>query len=114
MTAPDETTQIQPSKVKSVRLSTEGLVLGKSRASVNVFRCFFAEGKLGDSMHAEPLFRYIVPLPNIFLTLLFSKTRLKRKNFQEIAPLAWAQTAFDTHFDTVAIRWHFPQPDLQH
>ena len=27
MTAPDETTQIQPSKVKSVRLSTEGSVM---------------------------------------------------------------------------------------
>jgi hypothetical protein len=34
-----------------------------------------------------------VPLPNIFLTRLFSKTRLKRKDFQEIAPLAWAQEA---------------------
>jgi hypothetical protein len=32
-----------------------------------------------------------VPLPNILLTRLFSKTRLKRKDFQEIAPLAWAQ-----------------------
>jgi hypothetical protein len=30
-------------------------------------------------------FRYTVPLPNIFLTRLFSKTRLKRKDFQEIA-----------------------------
>ena len=38
-------------------------------------------------------FRYISPQPNIFLTRLFSKTRLKRKDFQEIAPLAWAQEA---------------------
>ena len=28
---------------------------------------------------------YIMPLPNIFLTRLFSKTRLKRKDFQDIA-----------------------------
>jgi hypothetical protein len=35
----------------------------------------------------------MVPLPNIFLTLLFSKQRLKRKDFQEIARLAWAQEA---------------------
>jgi hypothetical protein len=32
-----------------------------------------------------------VPLPNIFLTRLFSKSRLKKKDFQEIARLAWAQ-----------------------
>jgi hypothetical protein len=32
-----------------------------------------------------------VPLPNIFLTLLFSKPGLKRKDFQEEARLAWAQ-----------------------
>jgi len=38
-------------------------------------------------------FVYIVPLPNIFLTRLFSKTRLKRKDFQAIARLTWAQEA---------------------
>ena len=32
-----------------------------------------------------------MPLLNFVLTLLFSKTRLKRKDFQEIARLAWAQ-----------------------
>jgi hypothetical protein len=36
-------------------------------------------------------FPYIVPLPNSFLTRLFSKTRLKRKDFQEILRLPWAQ-----------------------
>jgi len=35
----------------------------------------------------------MVPLPNIFVTLLFSKTRLKRKDFQEILRLPWAQEA---------------------
>jgi len=32
-----------------------------------------------------------MPLPNIFVTRLFSKLRLKRKDFQEMALLAWAQ-----------------------
>ena len=40
-----------------------------------------------------------------------SKLRLRRKDFREIARLPWAQTAFETHFDTVTIRWHFPQAD---
>jgi len=53
----------------------------------------------------------MVPLPNIFLTRLFSKLRLKRKDFQEILRLPWAQTAFEAHFDTVTMRWHFPQAD---
>jgi len=26
--------------------------------------------------------------------------------------LPWAQTTFDTHFDTVTIRWHFPEADF--
>jgi hypothetical protein len=38
-----------------------------------------------------------VPLPNIFLTRLFSKTKLKRKDFQEIAPLAWAQEVLSSN-----------------
>jgi hypothetical protein len=33
----------------------------------------------------------MVPLPNFVITLLFSKTRLKRKDFQEIVRLTWAQ-----------------------
>src|SRR5216684_2689117 len=48
-------------------------------------------GKLGGLYACGATFRYNVPLPNIFLTRLFSKTRLKRKDFQEIARLAWAQ-----------------------
>jgi hypothetical protein len=36
-------------------------------------------------------FKYMVQLPNIFLTGLFSKTRLKRKDLQEILRLPWAQ-----------------------
>jgi hypothetical protein len=44
-----------------------------------------------DSIHAEPHYSYILPLPNCLLNLLFSRTRLKRKDFQEITRLAWTQ-----------------------
>jgi hypothetical protein len=50
-------------------------------------------GKFGGLHACGGTFPYIVPLPNIFLTLLFSKQRLKRKDFQAIARLAWAQEA---------------------
>jgi hypothetical protein len=36
---------------------------------------------------------YILPLRNIYLTHLFSKVRLERKDFPEVARLAWAQEA---------------------
>jgi hypothetical protein len=39
----------------------------------------------------------MVPLPNIFLILLFSNQRLKRKDFQEIARLAWAQEVWSSN-----------------
>ena len=40
---------------------------------------------------------YIMPPPNISLTCLFSKTRLKRKDFQAIARLAWAQEVLSSN-----------------
>ena len=36
-------------------------------------------------------FQYMVPLPNFVITLLFSKMRLKRKDFQEIVRLTREQ-----------------------
>ena len=48
-------------------------------------------GKLGGLYACGATFRYTVPLPKIFLTRLFSKLRLKRKDFQEILRLPWAQ-----------------------
>ena len=48
-------------------------------------------GKFGGLYACAATFLYIVPLLNIFLTRLFSKTRLKRKDFQEILRLPWAQ-----------------------
>lgn len=44
-------------------------------------------GKLGGLYACGATFRYNLPLLNIFLTRLFSKTRLKSKDFQEIARL---------------------------
>src|SRR5713226_3371084 len=58
---------------------------------------FFASsslrGKLGGLDACGATFRYMVPPPNISLTRLFSKPRLKRKDFREIARLSWAQEA---------------------
>jgi hypothetical protein len=48
-------------------------------------------GEFGGLHACRAIFQYIVPPPNIFLTRLFSKTRLKRKDFQEVARLAWTQ-----------------------
>jgi hypothetical protein len=48
-------------------------------------------GKFGGLHACGATLRYIVPLPNIFLTHLFSKLRLKRKDFQKIVRLPWAQ-----------------------
>src|SRR6266480_6732533 len=50
-------------------------------------------GKFGGLQACGATWPYIVPLSNIFLTRLFSKPRLKRKDFQEILRLPWAQEA---------------------
>ena len=50
-------------------------------------------GKLRGLHACGATITHIVSLLNFVLTLLFSKTRLKRKDFQEIARLAWAQEA---------------------
>jgi len=55
------------------------------------FACCSLWGKLGGLHACGGTFVHIVPLPNILVTRLFSKTRLKRKDFREIARLAWAQ-----------------------
>jgi hypothetical protein len=57
------------------------------------FACSSLWGKFRGVHACGPTFRYIVSLPNIFLTHLFSKLRMKRKDFQEVALLAWAQEA---------------------
>ena len=48
-------------------------------------------GKFGGLYACGATFPYTVPPPNIFVTHLFSKQTLKRKDFQEIVRLTWAQ-----------------------
>jgi hypothetical protein len=50
-------------------------------------------GKFGGLYACGATFPHTVPLPNIFVTHLFSKQTLKRKDFQEIIRLTWAQEA---------------------
>src|SRR5690242_2394584 len=57
----------------------------------NTFAVISLWGKFGGVYACAATFLYIVPLPNIFLTRLFSKLRLKRKDFQVILRLPWAQ-----------------------
>ena len=54
-------------------------------------------GKFGGLYACGGTVPYIVPLPNIFLTHLFSKLRLKRKDFQEIVRLTWAQEVWSSN-----------------
>src|SRR5437773_5706600 len=69
----------------------KGWCLSRSRNGSAHFRRYFAMGKFGGLHACAATFVYIVPLPNIFLTRLFSKLRLKRKDFEEILRLPWAQ-----------------------
>ena len=48
-------------------------------------------------------FQYMVPLLFFFLTRLFSKTGLKRKDFREILRLPWAQEASGSNPDAPTI-----------
>jgi len=50
-------------------------------------------GKFGGLYACGATFPHTVPPPNIFVTHLFSKQILKRKDFQEIVRLTWAQEA---------------------
>jgi hypothetical protein len=50
-------------------------------------------GKFGGLYACGATFPHTVPLPNIFVTHLFSNQTLKRKDFQEIVRLPWAQEA---------------------
>jgi len=56
-----------------------------------MFASFSLWGKFGGLYACGATFLYIVPQPKFFLTRLFSKQRLKRKDFQEAARLTWAQ-----------------------
>src|SRR5216683_3069685 len=66
----------------------------------SIFAVISLWGKFGGLHTCAATFSYIVPLPNIFLTCLFSKLRLKRKDFQEILRLPWAQEVSGSNQDT--------------
>jgi len=69
-------------------LASGAIIVGTDRRTFAVISLWRKFGGL----HARAAtFVYVVPLPNIFLTRLFSKLRLKRKDFQEILRLPWAQ-----------------------
>ena len=65
----------------------------EARTDRNTFAVISLWGKFRGLHTCGATFRYIVPRPNIFLTRLFSKLRLKRKDFREIVRLTWAQEA---------------------
>jgi hypothetical protein len=54
-------------------------------------------GKFGGLYACGATFPHTVPLPNIFVTHLFSKQTLKRKDFQEIVRLTWAQEVWSSN-----------------
>jgi hypothetical protein len=64
-------------------------------------------GKFGGLHACAATCSYVVPLPNIFLTRLFSKTRLKRKDFQEILRLPWAQEVSGSNPDAPTNHLHY-------
>jgi hypothetical protein len=72
------------------RLFPRHLFTRTDRSSFAVLR--YGENS-GDSMHAEAHFRTSCHYQMLFLTPLFSKQRLKRKDFPEIVRLTWAQEA---------------------
>jgi len=57
----------------------------------NTFVVISLWGKFGGLHACAATFPYIVPLPDIFSSRLFSKLRLKRKDFRKILRLIWAQ-----------------------
>jgi hypothetical protein len=71
----------------------------KTETDRSTFAVISLWGKFGGLHTCAATFRYIVPLQNIFLTRLFSKLRLKRKDFQEILRLPWAQEASGSNPD---------------
>ena len=76
------------------RTECENWILGRADKLVSLkpklvcermsqFASFSLRGKLGGLHACGATSWYIWPLPNIFLSRLFSKTRLKRKDFQD-------------------------------
>ena len=60
-------------------------------AQAPAFSCPSLWGKVWGLHACRATLTYTLPPPFVLLTRLFSKPRLKRKDFQEMARLAWAQ-----------------------
>ena len=69
----------------------------KTETGRSTFAVISLWGKFGGLHTCGATFRYIVALQNIFLTRLFSKLRLERKDFQEILRLSWAQEVWSSN-----------------
>src|SRR2546430_1773757 len=65
----------------------------------NTFAVVSLWGKFGGLHACGATFTHIVPLPNTFLTRLFSILRLTRKVIQEILRLPWAQEVYGSNPD---------------
>jgi hypothetical protein len=63
----------------------------------SAFARFSLWGKFGGLYACGATFPYIVPLANNFLTHMFSKLRLKRKDFQKVARLDWAREVWSSN-----------------
>jgi hypothetical protein len=85
-------TRVCPSTGKSDLRITLGLYQ-EAATDWSTFALISLSGKSRGLHACTATYRYIVPLPNIFLTRLFSILRLIRKDFQEIVRLTWAQEA---------------------
>src|SRR5260370_33131518 len=84
-------TTVPETVVGTSMLSTPNRRLGfiKRRKPIGTLSLLFRYGKIRGLWACAATFLYIVPLPNIFLTGLFSKTRFKRKDLHEIVRLSW-------------------------
>jgi len=77
--------------IKAFNSEPKAWFLSETETDRNTFAIISLWGEFAGLFAYGATFSYIVPLPNISLTRLFSNLGLKRKDFQEIARLAWAQ-----------------------
>ncbi|HXC61387.1 MAG TPA: hypothetical protein VNV63_01815, partial [Nitrospiria bacterium] len=89
----------EPSRLRPFGFTGGLAIMKKTETGRSTFAVISLWGKFGGLHTCGATFRYIVALQNIFLTRLFSKLRLKRKDFQEILRLSWAQEASGSNPD---------------
>jgi hypothetical protein len=94
-----EQSTYEPSTLRPFGFTGGLAIMKKTGTDRTTFAVISLWGKFGGLQTCAATFRYILPLQNIFLTRLFSKLRLKRKDFQKIVRLPWAQEASDSNPD---------------